>query len=227
MACRRYRLATSAWRATISSTGLCGSGGSASNNRDPGCSDQRTANITAPQSPPHVASERPAQTPCRSARHGSTAPDSRTRRDRSPVRACRRRPADQRIGFQHIDCRNDLVQACCDMCGLMALEVVEDPLKILCNLRCQLGTRHATGLVCGPWDALPTRRPCAFPDSHACRPRRWSSRTPRCRHNAARRPRSPPPGDCRRGKEKARQDRAVSCAAMTATLSACAPSTMP
>lgn len=41
------------------------------------------------------------------------------------------------------------------MCDLMALELVEDPLEILCNLRCQLDTRHATGLVCGPWDALP------------------------------------------------------------------------
>ncbi|UQQ17128.1 hypothetical protein [Xanthomonas arboricola] len=39
----------------------------------------------------------------------------------------------------------------------MALELVEDLLKILCNLRCQRDTRHATGLVCGPWDALPAR----------------------------------------------------------------------
>lgn len=35
------------------------------------------------------------------------------------------------------------------MCGLMALELVEDLLKILCNLRCQRDTRHATRLVAG------------------------------------------------------------------------------
>lgn len=136
------------------------------------------------------------------------------------------RSADQRIGFQHIDCRNDLVQACCDMCGLMALELVEDPLKILCNLRCQRDTRLAIGLV---------RAVGRFAGSPAMRFSRW----PRMSSQAmvfpdATMPASrcsatslPPLGDCRRGKEKARQDRAVSCAAITATLSACAPSTTP
>jgi len=52
------------------------------------------------------------------------------------------RATDQRIGFEHTECIDDLAQAGRDMGRLMAFKVVENPVEVRADLGRQLDARQ-------------------------------------------------------------------------------------